>query len=206
MARRRPGKLSAEDRELWSRVTAKVRPIAPERYLHTDLPGGAVTPAPLPFPDMKVVQPPPAPQKNFRIASQPRPARSYDLALTLPERLAAMPVQVDTKTHTKLKRGKLRPEARIDLHGMTMAQAHPVLVRFVHDAYARQVRLVLVITGKGKDRDEGGPMPVPRGVLRHQVPQWLQGSLLGHMVLQITEAHRKHGGEGAYYVYLRRQK
>jgi DNA-nicking Smr family endonuclease len=41
-------------------------------------------------------------------------------------------------------------------------------------------------------------------VLRHQVPVWLQQPPLGAMVLQVAEAHLKHGGSGAYYVYLRR--
>ncbi|WP_371587966.1 Smr/MutS family protein [Pseudoruegeria sp. SK021] len=117
-----------------------------------------------------------------------------------------MPPQVDAKTHTKLKRGKLRPDARIDLHGMTLSQAHPVLNRFMMGAYSRQQRLVLVITGKGKDRDDGGPVPVPRGILRHQVPHWLQTPPLNSIVLQVTQAHLRHGGDGAYYVYLRRMK
>jgi len=63
---------------------------------------------------------------------------------------------------------------------------------------------VLVITGKGRDDDGPGPIPRRRGVLRHQVPQWLSRPPLGPAVLQVTPAHRKHGGEGALYVYLRR--
>ena len=65
---------------------------------------------------------------------------------------------------------------------------------------------MLVVTGKGKDRDTGGPIPVRHGVLRHNVPQWLRMPPLASLVLQITEAHLKHGGGGAYYVYLRRQR
>ena len=63
---------------------------------------------------------------------------------------------------------------------------------------------MLVVTGKGKDRDEPGPIPTPRGVLRHRVPQWLALPPLSQAVLQVTPAHISHGGEGAYYVYLRR--
>ncbi|WP_150121448.1 Smr/MutS family protein, partial [Sulfitobacter sp. HI0023] len=44
------------------------------------------------------------------------------------------------------------------------------------------------------------------GVLRHQVPQWLSAPPLGGLVLQVTPAHISHGGGGAYYVYLRRQR
>jgi DNA-nicking Smr family endonuclease len=112
---------------------------------------------------------------------------------------------MDRKRFGKMKKGRLAPEARIDLHGMTIAQAHPALNRFILDAAARGARLVLVITGKGKLRDEGGPIPERLGVLRHQVPHWLSTAPLRAHVLQVTEAHVKHGGQGAYYVYLRRR-
>jgi hypothetical protein len=58
-----------------------------------------------------------------------------------------------------MTRGKLHPEARIDLHGMTLAEAHPELIRFILNAQSQGLRLVLVITGKGKRRDDTGPIP-----------------------------------------------
>jgi DNA-nicking Smr family endonuclease len=111
---------------------------------------------------------------------------------------------MDAKTHGKMTRGKLQPEARIDLHGMTLSEAHPELIRFILGAQAAGLRLVLVITGKGKRRDDDGPIPQRTGALRHQVPGWLRLPPLGAAVLQVTEAHQRHGGSGAYYVYLRR--
>ena len=63
----------------------------------------------------------------------------------------------------------------------------------------------LVITGKGKRGPDIGPIPHRMGVLRHQVPQWLRQPPLGPATLQVTEAHLKHGGSGAFYVYLRRR-
>jgi len=116
------------------------------------------------------------------------------------------PVRMDRKAHRKLTRGKLSPEARIDLHGMTLAAAHPALTRFIAESHSRGLRLVLVITGKGRKREDAGPIPVRPGVLRHQVPQWLTSGALRPLVLQVTEAHQKHGGGGAYYVYLGRRK
>ncbi|HKL64840.1 MAG TPA: Smr/MutS family protein, partial [Roseovarius sp.] len=77
---------------------------------------------------------------------------------------------------------------------------------FMLRAHGADKRLVLVVTGKGKDRDDGGPIPVRNGVLRHNVPQWLRAAPLGPLVLQVTEAHARHGGGGAYYVYLRRRR
>ena len=73
-------------------------------------------------------------------------------------------------------------------------------------AQAQGKRLVLVITGKGKNTDTGGPIPTRNGVLRHAVPQWLGMAPLSGLVLQITQAHVRHGGGGAYYVYLRRNR
>jgi DNA-nicking Smr family endonuclease len=158
--------------------------------------------------------PPPAPPqvRRAKIALQgnkPQPQakkRSNDLRPSLSEQMKSAPVQMDHKAFTKLKRGKLRPEGRIDLHGMTLDRAHPALQGFIIDAHRRGKRLVLVITGKGKRRDEGGPIPVRDGVLRHQVPQWLSMPPLNAVVLQIAQAHVSHGGGGAYYVYLRRNR
>ena len=89
---------------------------------------------------------------------------------------------------------------------MTLDRAQGVLSQFIMSAHGSGKRLVLVITGKGKKRDEGGPIPVRHGVLRHQVPQWLSVPPLSMMVLQVSEAHASHGGGGAYYVYLRRNR
>jgi DNA-nicking Smr family endonuclease len=124
----------------------------------------------------------------------------------LVDRLAASTVNMDNKSYGKMKRGKIKPEARIDLHGMTMAEAHPELMAFILGSQAVGRRLVLVITGKGKDRDDGGPIPTRHGILRHQVPQWLALPPLAQAILQVTPAHLKHGGHGAYYVYLRRNR
>ncbi|WP_341799084.1 Smr/MutS family protein [Rhodovulum marinum] len=118
----------------------------------------------------------------------------------------SMPVRMDRKAFARLKGGKLAPEARIDLHGMTLAQAHPALTGFILRNHAAGRRLVLVITGKGRGPDGDGPIPERRGVLKRQVPHWLHQAPLAAAVLQVTEAHRRHGGDGAFYVYLRRPR
>ncbi len=111
---------------------------------------------------------------------------------------------MDAKTHRKMNQGKLRPEARLDLHGMTLTAAQPELWHFILSCHAAGLRLVLVITGKG--RGDHGPLPTRPGALRHQVPHWLHSPPLSAVVQQVTAAHYRHGGEGAYYVYLRRFK
>ncbi|NNE50819.1 MAG: DNA mismatch repair protein MutS [Sulfitobacter sp.] len=115
-------------------------------------------------------------------------------------------VQMDKKAFTRLKRGKLKPEGKLDLHGMTLDQAHPALNRFILRAHSEGKRLVLVVTGKGKHRDDGGPIPTRTGVLRHQVLHWLATPPLSQVVMQVSQAHVSHGGGGAYYVYLRRAR
>lgn len=109
---------------------------------------------------------------------------------------------MDHKLHKRMTRGKMRPEARLDLHGMTLAAAQPELAGFILSCHANGLRLVLVITGKG--RGDHGPLPTRPGALRHQVPYWLHQMPLAKVVQQVTPAHYRHGGEGAYYVYLRR--
>ncbi len=187
-------KLSPDEIELWHKISQTAERLHPER----------TTPvAFLTQPKPVVVQQPRLQQ--FKIgAKAPAKGPTHDVLPNLTERLSAAPLNMDNKAFQKLKRGKLLPEGKIDLHGMTLDQAHPALVRFIMRAHADRKRLVLVITGKGKTSQNDGPIPVRRGVLRHQVPHWMQTSPLSGVILQVAEAHLKHGGSGAFYVYLRR--
>ena len=108
-------------------------------------------------------------------------------------------------THKRLKAGKSKPEAKIDLHGMTTERAHGVLTGFIMRSHARGFRNVLVITGKGRADRGDDPVPRPHGILRHEVPRWLSLPPLAPLVLQVVPAHQRHGGSGAYYVYLSRR-
>ena len=114
-------------------------------------------------------------------------------------------IKMDRKTFQRMKRGKSTPEAKLDLHGMTAAAAQSALTPFILSAQADGKRLVLVITGKGRGHEDSGPIPVRPGVLRQQVPIWLGAPPLKSAVLQVAQAHQRHGGSGAYYVYLRRR-
>ncbi|MFU1478359.1 Smr/MutS family protein [Roseovarius sp. C7] len=115
-------------------------------------------------------------------------------------------VNMDKKSFDRMKRGKLKPQATLDLHGMTVERAHNATIGFILRCASRDLRLVLVVTGKGKRASEDEIIPQRRGVLRHQLPQWLSLPPLGSLVLEVTEAHNRHGGGGAYYVYLRRRR
>lgn len=194
MARRRH--LSPEESDLWRSVARTARPLHSQK-LHLPEPPPLSEPPPLAHAKPRL--------SPFSLGEKHRKPEKRDLAPTLPDLLDQTALRMDAGTHAKMTRGKLHPEARIDLHGMTLAEAHPELIRFILNAHSAGLRLVLVITGKGKRRDDSGPIPQRVGALRHQVPHWLHLPPLGPAVLQVSEAHLKHGGGGAYYVYLRRR-
>lgn len=114
------------------------------------------------------------------------------------------------RTAEKLRRGQLEPQARIDLHGMSQAQAHRALPAFLRSSQARGLRLVLVVTGKGQGkRERDRPFDLgldrsQRGVLKTMTERWLLEGDFVPLIAHIRPAHRRHGGAGAYYVYLRR--
>lgn len=117
---------------------------------------------------------------------------------------------LDGRTQERLKRGLLEPQARLDLHGMTEANAHRALATFLRSASARGLRLVIIVTGKGAKTpapDEPFEMNYERrGVLKQMTPRWLAEPELARFVADVRSAHRKHGGGGALYVYLRKPR
>jgi DNA-nicking Smr family endonuclease len=124
-----------------------------------------------------------------------RPAEKPPAA-TAPPPLAP----IDRRMRQRLSRGKAAVDARLDLHGLTQAAAKPRLENFLKNAQARGHALVLVITGKGVGNDP------ERGVLRRQVPHWLALPELRSLVIGFEEAARGHGGVGALYVRVRRER
>ncbi|WP_297691327.1 Smr/MutS family protein [Phenylobacterium sp.] len=86
--------------------------------------------------------------------------------------------------------------ARLDLHGLDQDRARAALEAFLRRAWDEGYRAVLVITGKGVTGD---------GILRRRTPEWLAAPYLAEIVAGVSEAHRRHGGEGALYVALKRK-
>jgi DNA-nicking Smr family endonuclease len=201
MTRRRT--LRPDEDEIWQAVARTARPM-PGRALRQRPADPEAAPVPLvpPRPDRAE---PVQPVTPFRIGERaPAAGTRIDVAPASPGRPSPASLRMDRRAFAALVRGRTAPESRIDLHGLTLAEAQPELVRFVLNAHAAGQRLVLVITGKGRPRDGDGPIPVRPGALRHHVPLWLGQAPLVHVVQQVVEAHLRHGGAGALYVYLRR--
>lgn len=99
----------------------------------------------------------------------------------------------------KLARGRLPIDGRIDLHGLTQSEAHNLLFDFIARAHERGLRHVLVITGKGSSRGS-------QGVLKRLVPEWLAKPEFRFLISGHEDAARSHGGEGALYIRLRRER
>jgi DNA-nicking Smr family endonuclease len=160
-----------------------------------------------------------------QVIDEPRPLKAATRKpLAKPKKPIARAVSsLDGNTAEKLKRGAREPEVRVDLHGLTEARAHQRLLSFLRGAQKKGVRLVLVITGIGNPRREesaewmvarapspsatpswaGGPAR-QSGVLKQMVPRWLNESEFTALVSGSGPAHRRHGGDGALYVYLRK--
>jgi DNA-nicking Smr family endonuclease len=136
---------------------------------------------------------------------EPRPLRAILPAAKPRKIVTGKPVRLDGNTAEKLRRGQMAPGARVDLHGMTEAAAHDALLSFLAGAQGRGVKLALVITGVGNPgrAEDAKWMQSRHGVLKSMVPRWLNEKAFAALHVGTAPAHRKHGGEGALYVYLR---
>jgi DNA-nicking Smr family endonuclease len=131
-------------------------------------------------------------------ASKPGVAATSRGAVTTAISARANP-GIDRRTAERLRKGEIAIDRRIDLHGMTQDDAHATLDRFIAAAWSNGKRMLLVITGKGNVGTGGG-------VLRRSVPRWLAAGDHAARVLRIETAQPRHGGSGALYVLLRRQR
>jgi DNA-nicking Smr family endonuclease len=171
--------LSEEDRALWVEITRSVAPL----------------------------RAPPAPAATPRKPHAKAHAKALARANAVTRGAAAKPAPapalepLDRRQRQRLARGTASIDARIDLHGKTQGEAHAALARFLRRAQREGARFVLVITGKGVRGSAAGG---ERGVLRRQVPQWLQLPELRAYVVGFEAAHVGHGGEGALYVRIRK--
>jgi len=171
-------KLNEDERALWDTFTRSVQPLARRG---NDL------------------APPPSPPHGSAPAARPRRAETRAPRPTP----AARVEPVERRQHQRLARGIDAIAARLDLHGRTQSEAYVELLAFLRRAQRNGAKFVLVITGKGTPSRENA---MERGVLRRQVPLWLNLPELRAYVASVGQAHSSHGGAGALYVRLRRKR
>ncbi len=189
MTRRSRG-LNEDERKLWTGIT---RSVVPLRARPMRSKPGAETAAAAPPVKPAAKKAPPA--------ASPRPPAKP------PTPNAPPLVTLDRRFKQRIARGSAAIEARLDLHGMTQAEAHDELLRFLRGAQGKGATVALVITGKGARysgaRGDGAREP---GILKRQVPLWLRLPELRDYVVGFEEAGAAHGGAGALYVRLRKKR
>lgn len=186
MSRRR---LSLEETRLWRRVTARDKAWRP-------LPDEPDAEAPA-KPELKKALKAVAPKSP---AAKPAPVK----AVTPKPEKPKTPRAHDFGEEKRVRRGQIEVEARIDLHGFTQMAAESALETFLIGAQRARKRTVLVITGRGS-LEPSWPHP-QRGVLRRRLPEWLDALARDGIVSGYASAHRAHGGDGAYYVFLKQRR
>ncbi|MCH8863160.1 MAG: Smr/MutS family protein [Proteobacteria bacterium] len=183
--------LSPEDRALWDDVRDTIEPLeAQKRSGKQDHDPEIAKPPARRRPKKKV-----APDNftpNQREARQERSAPK------------AIPGQIDRRAQRKIARGQTPIDSTLDLHGMTQQQAFSRLQSHIEAASSAGQRCILVITGKGAAPDRGEN--TGKGVLRRNLPGWLANQALSGLVSGIAPAGRAHGGGGAFYVRLKKQR
>lgn len=228
--RRRPRGLSKDDLDVWNRVARTADPLHPTRGRAAEGVTGSTppkagdtystaspfakgasapqaTPSPSVPPDMSGLPLP----RFFRPSPEPTPERART-SVTMAPRVGPVgrpEAGLDRRTAERLRRGDIRPDARIDLHGMTRDRAHRSLGIFLSSAIAEGRRVVLVITGKGRSgghHEDAAFMTPARGVLREDLPRWLRTGPFASRIVGIYQAHQRHGGGGAFYVYLKKTR
>lgn len=204
MKRKGPGRdengLTPEDRRIWSRITGTVA--APRSRKAARVTPGAV----LPDPEAAALPASAAAKPARGVAGKKRNAPDQTptfeaLGITTPakptpSRARPTPEELEPRRQRRLSRERDPIEARIDLHGFGRFEAEDQLQAFLTSCQARGMRAVLVITGQGR---LGG------GVIRASFGEWMQSPGLRGVVSGFTVAHQRHGGNGAFYVTLKRK-
>jgi DNA-nicking Smr family endonuclease len=213
--RPRSGGLSEADRSQWEKVAATVRPLRTSR------------PAPRPEPQIPEGRGQGSPAEHGKTRPEPassltstgpasaRPRPSHGQAQVGPgtSRADADAATLDGGWDRRIRSGRVAPDLVVDLHGHSRDSARTLLRRRLLSAASSGGRVALVITGKGSSgmdrpqRDSAEPPGAPRrGVIREMLPHWLSEPDIQPLVAALRTAHPRHGGGGAWYVILRRQK
>ncbi len=200
--------LTPEDEALWHSVARSLEPVRKKPRVHRSAePSG-------PMPEQSEARLPPRLTEKLKAAAQPTKPPAGPRQPSPEIRIERKPpplAEFDRRQVRRIASGRIDVEARLDLHGMRSGEAHAALRNFVLRCYARGQRNLLVITGKGSrsdlsDRPFDWRDHTDRGVLKRSVPLWLADPDLRSVVVSFTQAHARHGGEGALYIQLRSRR
>lgn len=107
---------------------------------------------------------------------------------------------IDNNTDRKLKAGKIKIDLRLDFHGLTLEEAFDSLIKNINNAYNSGLKLILVITGKGKGTKED------RESIKNSMGKWMKHPNISSKVIKYVDAQKKDGGTGAVYILLKTKK
>ena len=186
-------RLSAEERALWARVMATVKPM-PGREAVKPLPlGGGVA----------VGESQATPSTRSRPTPNPSP-KGEGKKKVMPTPAPTPGTTLDGSWDKRLSRGMVQPDATVDLHGHTLNSAYAMLDDALGRSIARGDRVILLITGKPPRPDS--ERPHARGAIRAAVGDWLHSSRHADAIAAVRGANPRHGGSGALYIVLRRPR
>ena len=94
----------------------------------------------------------------------------------------------------KFKKKKLEPDIIIDLHGHTLYSSKLLLNKIISKCYEKNMRDLLIITGKGQNN---------KGALKEEVPKWLSDKFINKFIVNFNVAPKHFGGEGALLVRIK---
>jgi DNA-nicking Smr family endonuclease len=191
--------VTADEAELWERATRSLDRVKAKPRVTSAADAASGSPS--------RAAPPPA-RASETLAAAPAPMSRVP-AVAKGAKASAVPLaEFERRKARQISSGRIEVDARIDLHGLRQRDAHARLRTFLLEAHADGLRTVLVITGKGGEEhpDRLGDLAGERqrGVLRRNVPHWLEEPELRAIVLSVTQAGVRHGGSGALYVQLRK--
>lgn len=188
-----PRGLSAEEQAAWARLAESVTPMPGRAVPRPAKPADNAPPKPPKPPPKRVVKPAPRPTMPTPSRSPtPTPRRHFDS-------------QLDSHWNRRLKAGQVAPDYTLDLHGHTLDGAYDRIMSGIDQARAMGARVVLVVAGRERPVDPADRQ-TKRGAIRAKLLDWLAASHHADAIAAVRRAHIRHGGEGALYLVLKRQR
>jgi DNA-nicking Smr family endonuclease len=184
-------KLGTEEKTLWGRVMATVKPLHPAPKVTR-----TIVPKTTPH---KVV---PVQTADFaKMLAKPPPA-SVRKSAAPPTPSAVLANTLDGTWDRQIGKGTITPDVSVDLHGSGLSSAYARLDGALEQAIGQKMRVVLLVTGRQRSHDRASGEG--RGAIASVVRDWLASSRHASAISAVRGAHPRHGGAGALYIILKR--